>query len=76
MELRSEALLMCDYNRWAYTILQAAVLTMDDEKYFTNKGLFFKSIHGTLNHLLLIDHFWYGRFLKNHLKLTGYIINY
>lgn len=71
MDLRSEALLMCDYNRWAYTILQTAVAAVDDNEYFANKGLFFKSIHGILNHLLLVDYFWHGRFVKKLFKING-----
>jgi uncharacterized damage-inducible protein DinB len=27
-----------------------------------NRGAFFKSIHGTLNHILLADRIWLGRF--------------
>src|SRR5690606_17946079 len=30
-----------------------------------DRGAFFRSIHGTLNHLLLADKVWFGRFTSN-----------
>ncbi len=35
---------------------------MNDEQYYADAGLFFGSVHGTLNHLLLADRVWFGRF--------------
>lgn len=35
---------------------------MPDEQRKRDLGAFFKSIHGTLNHLLLADRVWMGRF--------------
>jgi uncharacterized damage-inducible protein DinB len=35
---------------------------MPDELRKENRGAFFKSVHGTLNHLLLADHLWQGRY--------------
>jgi uncharacterized damage-inducible protein DinB len=38
---------------------------LSDEDYRKDVGLFFKSIHGTLNHLLVGEHMlWYPRFAK------------
>ncbi|WP_350282286.1 DinB family protein [Nitrosomonas sp.] len=33
-----------------------------DEECKQDRGAFFRSIHGTLNHLLLADKIWLGRF--------------
>ena len=35
---------------------------LSDEERKRDAGAFFKSIHGTLNHLLLADRIWMGRF--------------
>lgn len=35
---------------------------LSDDERKRDVGAFFKSIHGTLNHLLLADHVWLGRF--------------
>jgi uncharacterized damage-inducible protein DinB len=49
------------YNRWANAQLYAAALAMSDEAYRRPTGVFFGSLHGTLNHLLLADRIWLRR---------------
>lgn len=50
------------YNQWMNEKLYSVCATMPDESRKADKGAFFKSIHGTLNHLLLTDRVWLGRF--------------
>jgi len=51
------------YNAWATQSLLRAVEQVPDRDYRQDCGLFFKSIHGTLNHLLLGEHrLWRVRF--------------
>lgn len=50
------------YNRWMNDKLYALVATLSDEARKRDSGAFFKSIHGTLNHLLVADRIWLGRF--------------
>lgn len=50
------------YNRWMNDKLYALAATLTDEARKRDAGAFFKSIHGTLNHLLLADRVWLGRF--------------
>lgn len=50
------------YNRWMNEKLYALAATMSDEARKRDCGAFFKSIHGTFNHLLLADKVWLGRF--------------
>jgi len=50
------------YNRWMNDKLYAHAATLSDEARKRDVGAFFKSIHGTLNHLLLADRIWLGRF--------------
>ena len=51
------------YNLWATQRLLAVVAALPEEAYRRDVGLFFKSIHGTLNHLLVGEHhLWFVRF--------------
>jgi uncharacterized damage-inducible protein DinB len=42
--------------------LYVACATLPDEERKRDRGAFFHSIHGTLNHILLADSVWMGRF--------------
>ena len=51
------------YNDWANRRLYDAAATLSDNDYRADRGAFFKSVHGTLNHLLVTDLIWMSRFL-------------
>ncbi len=53
---------MSSYNRWMNERLYACCAGLTDEQRKRDVGAFFKSIHGTLNHLLLADRMWFSRF--------------
>jgi uncharacterized damage-inducible protein DinB len=53
---------MAAYNRWANRRMYADAATLADEVRKRPLGLFFGSIHGTLNHLLVADYVWMRRF--------------
>ncbi len=50
------------YNQWANRRLYDAAAELTDEQYRADRGAFFKSMHGTLNHLLTADWVWMHRF--------------
>ena len=50
------------YNSWANRRLYDAAGSVSDEQYRADRGAFFKSLHGTLNHLLVTDRIWMQRF--------------
>jgi uncharacterized damage-inducible protein DinB len=50
------------YNRWMNDKLYGRAATLSDEARKRDRGAFFKSIHGTFNHLLLADRVWLSRF--------------
>ena len=57
--------MLARYNLWATGRLFEHVDALPDEAYRRDVGLFFKSIHGTLNHLLLAEHLlWRRRFAE------------
>jgi uncharacterized damage-inducible protein DinB len=49
------------YNRWQNENLFDAAQTLADVERRRDRGAFFGSIHGTLNHILWADEFWMGR---------------
>ena len=53
---------MAAYNRWMNERLYGLCAGLTDVERKRDVGAFFKSIHGTLNHLLLADRLWIGRF--------------
>ena len=55
--------LMARYNRWMNQRLYALCEAMADGERKRDRGAFFQSIHGTLNHLLWADRMWLGRFV-------------
>jgi uncharacterized damage-inducible protein DinB len=50
------------YNRWMNDKLYGLAATLSDEVRKRDVGAFFKSLHGTLNHLLVADRIWLARF--------------
>src|SRR6476620_6831617 len=52
---------LAEYNRWANARLYGAALDLSDQAYRLYIGVFFGSLHGTLNHLLLTDRLWLKR---------------
>jgi uncharacterized damage-inducible protein DinB len=50
------------YNAWANRRLYDAAASLPDASYRADRGTFFKSMHGTLNHLLATDRIWMHRF--------------
>jgi uncharacterized damage-inducible protein DinB len=50
------------YNRLANARLYGACSEIDDEDRKRDRGAFFGSIHGTLNHILVGDRIWMARF--------------
>lgn len=53
---------MAEYNEWMNQKLYAICADIPDQVRKQDRGAFFKSIHGTLNHLLFGDRVWMGRF--------------
>lgn len=64
--LREQLQCMARYNLWATRRLMVAVDALSDADYRRDAGLFFKSVHGTLNHLLVAEHrLWMRRFAED-----------
>lgn len=64
--------LMAEYNQWMNDKLYGLCSMIPDEQRRQNAGAYFRSIHGTLNHLLHVDLLWMGRFIGR--ELTNAVI--
>jgi uncharacterized damage-inducible protein DinB len=54
---------MARYTQWMNERSYALLADMSDQERKRDRGAFFGSIHGTLNHLLWGDRMWLGRFI-------------
>jgi uncharacterized damage-inducible protein DinB len=61
------------YNTWMNENIYAGCAKIPDEKRKADMGAFFKSIHGTLNHLIVGDLSWMARFRSK--PLPGLALN-
>ena len=70
--MRSEhATTMAAYNRWMNEKLYEVCASLSDEERKKDRSAFFRSIHGTLNHLLVGDLIWMGRFMGEPFQVKG-----
>jgi uncharacterized damage-inducible protein DinB len=60
--MKSRYLMFSGYNAWCNARLYDAAAQVADADYRADRGAFFKSLHGTLNHLLVGDRIWMRRF--------------
>lgn len=62
MALLEQIKLFAEYNRWMNERLCDAAAALSEDSLHADSGAYFKSIIGTLNHLLVGDILWLGRF--------------
>jgi len=60
--MKAHFLMFAQYNRWANERLYETVAQISDADYRADRGAFFGSLHGTLNHIVVADRIWMGRF--------------
>lgn len=59
------------YNRWFNGRLYDACEKLDDAERKRDRGAFFRSIHDTLDHVLLADRSWLGRIQRSDLDFPA-----
>lgn len=59
--MKEHLVLMADYNAWANRRLYRMATALTDEQYRRDTGAYFRSLHGTLSHLLAADRIWLRR---------------
>jgi uncharacterized damage-inducible protein DinB len=65
MSLKSHFELMARYNQWMNAKIYDASSRLDTTALHADKGAFFGSVFGTLNHLLVADTIWLKRFAEH-----------
>ena len=60
--MRDHVILMAGYNRWMNARIYAAAARLDAAALREDRGAFFGSVLGTLNHLVVGDRIWLARF--------------
>jgi uncharacterized damage-inducible protein DinB len=63
--------LMAHYNKWANDRISRAITAIDEADYMKPREAFFGSIHGAVNHLLLVDRLWRGRMIGDPYPASG-----
>jgi uncharacterized damage-inducible protein DinB len=59
--MQQHFLMMADYNAWANGRLYRMARQLPEALYRREVGAYFKSLHGTLNHILVADLIWMWR---------------
>ena len=67
----TQAVTLAAYNRWMNERLYEVCAGLSDAQRRADRGAFFGSIHGTLNHLLLGDRLWLASFAGEHFETSG-----
>lgn len=60
--MRQHFMMLAAYNQWANERIYEAAADLDEDEFGRDAGAFFKSMKGTLNHLLVADRVWMKRF--------------
>jgi uncharacterized damage-inducible protein DinB len=60
--MKDHFVMLAAYNAWANRRLYASAAALSDADYRADRGAFFGSVNGTLNHLLVADRIWMNRF--------------
>lgn len=60
--MRERYTMFAAYNAWCNQRLYDSAAKLSEADYRKDRGAFFKSVHGTLNHLLVGDRIWMKRF--------------
>jgi uncharacterized damage-inducible protein DinB len=59
--MKAHFLMLANYNEWANARLFRMAEILEETLYRKDVGAYFKSLHGTLNHLLVADRIWMRR---------------
>jgi uncharacterized damage-inducible protein DinB len=59
--MKAHFVMMAKYNEWANARLFRVAATLEEALYRKEVGAYFRSLHGTLNHLLVADRIWMRR---------------
>jgi uncharacterized damage-inducible protein DinB len=64
-----------DYQHWANEVLLSSLDRLNAEAIGSDQGLFFNSIHHTMDHMLMVSQSWLARLQGESIKVDYRIIN-
>jgi uncharacterized damage-inducible protein DinB len=73
---KSYFVVQSDYQHWANEVLFSALAHLNDEAIGADHGLFFGSIHHTVDHMLLVNQSWLARLKGETLAVNYKVINH
>lgn len=73
---KSYYVVQADYQHWANDVLFDALSRLRPETLARDEGLFFQSIHHTVDHMLLVSRVWLARLQGTNLKADYRAIQY
>lgn len=60
--MKQHFVMMAAYNAWCNERIYGVAAQLSEAEYDADRGAFFKSVNGTLNHVLVADRIWLKRF--------------
>jgi uncharacterized damage-inducible protein DinB len=67
---------LADYQHWANEALFNSLDYLQADAIGSDQGLYFKSIHHTIDHLLLVSQVWLARLQGEHMEANYRVINH
>ena len=72
---KSHYVVLVDYQHWANEVLFSSLDHLQADVLDSDQGLFFKSIHHTVDHLLVVSQVWLARLQGENLAVNYRVIN-
>lgn len=65
MSLKHQILSLSKYNSWANSKIIDYLAVLSEEEIKANRNMYFRSLNGTLQHMILADELWWSRITGN-----------
>lgn len=72
---KSYFVVQADYQHWANEVMFSALDHLQAEVLASDQGLFFRSIHHTVDHILVVSQSWQARLRGEHLAINYRILH-
>lgn len=72
---KSHFIVLADYQHWANEVLFNSLAHLQDDVIGSEQGLYFNSIHHTVDHLLVVNQVWFARLHGETLEVNYRVIN-
>jgi uncharacterized damage-inducible protein DinB len=73
---KSHFSVLADYQHWANEVLFNSLDHLQAEVLSSDQGLFFNSVHHTMDHILLVSQVWLARLQGENLEVNYRVINH